>query len=600
MKLLKYYLFSWALLIIFNGCNKTETSEMSSPENTSNTSSSGKKVLLVMMDGVVGTELKQVAPTNISAYAGSAVFSYDAVNSYRNDSTANPYGWASVLTGVEASKHGVLNNFTTSNLTVYPSMVKRIRSLNPSAKLSAIATNQVLMDNLLSDADQKFTFPSNDMDAFTKAQEVLKNDNPDMTIVHFSAIDSAGTASSYSAAVNAYKNAIVRTDQYIGQLVNTIQSRSNYQNEEWLIVLVSNKGSNQRLIPAPGTAWNAFDDKMHNTFIMFYNPRFIPTQYNKPSGVVPYSGSSPLYTLGGAVNTATPTRAMAPDLNTVRFQQSGDYTIQFKINNPSNQTAVAPGILGTSMYRWGNPNSAVRDNIGGGFVVYFEGNFYALNLFRADGSRQAYIPGNNITDGAWHTIHIVFRSDAGTRYVYLYTDGKYVNRGAIGDGLLSSTNTSAKARFKIGFIEDVANPTSSTGTRTGVKITDVRIYNTALPETYMAQNYCKTYLSDGDAFNNQLLAYWPSDNVSVSESGPTYLRDRSGNGRDLVLENAPLANFSETSPNLCPTYTDFTYRSLMTSVDVSYQIYTWLGFSPNTKWALDGKVYLPKYIDVSN
>jgi hypothetical protein len=600
MKLMKFYWLSCLILVVAVSCNKTIQSDLNSPENAGAAPSSGKKVLFVMLDGLVGSELRQVAPVNINSFAGNSVYSFDAVNSYRNDSVGNAYGWSSLLTGVEAAKHKVTGGFQNNNLSVYPSLVSRIKSANPAIKVTAIATNAVLMDNLLSDAGDKFLFPSNDWSAFNKAKEILTGEGPDLTVVHFSGIDSAGQASSYTSTTELYRRAIVRADQYIGELVNIIKARPNYSNEDWLIVLSSNKGGNQRLIPPAGLAWNAFDDKMHNIFLMYYNPRFIPLQYIKPTGIIPYAGATPIYTLGGAVNTAAPTRAIAPDLNTVKFQQAGDYTIQFKINNPSNQAAVYPGILGTAMYRWGNPNSTVKDNIGGGFVVYFEGAFYAVNLFRADGTRQVYIPGNNITDGAWHTINLVFKTDGGTRYIYLYTDGKYVNRGAIGDGLLSSTNTSAKARFKVGFMEDVANATSSTGTRTGVKITDIRIYNTALPEAYLLQNYCKPYLNDGDTYNSQLMAYWPSDNVAVSESGPSYLRDLSGNGRDLILENTPVTNFSETSPNLCPTYTDFTYRSLMTSVDVSYQIYTWLGLMPETQWGLDGKVLLPKYIDVSN
>lgn len=587
-------------LTLFAGiwaCNKSGGDALTSPPNAKDSVLHGKKVLLVMVDGLVGSELEAIAPPNIANYTQNAIYSYDAINSYQNDSVSSAYGWASILTGVNVDKHQVTTgDFTGADLARYPSITSRLSIEKPQLKIALVATKQNLADRLLTGVTDKFVVADNDLGALEKAKEILKTGNPDFVITQFSSPDSAGSNGEYLAGNSSYRAAVMRVDAYIGALVNTLQSRPGFQNEDWMVVVASGKGSNTRYMPV-GSSWNAFDDKMHNTFIMYYNPRFVSKEYARPVGMIPYIGSMPTYTIGGSSSKTNPTRAIAPNAGTIQFDNTNntDYTIHFKFNNNGTGDSQWPSLITNGQYAY--------SPVGGGFTIYTEQGYgMSIEFFNASGGRAARILGPSVKDADWHTIDIVFKkTGASTRAAILYKDGVY--RGTqdsvnISSAVLSPVNLDA-AKFIIGFTKTNADG-SRVDAQRDIKVTDVRIYNTALPLSYLSQNYCKTTIDNADPYRANLMAFWPSDDVVKAISGTTYLRDRSGNGKDLILENAPVNVYSGTSGNLCPTINVFTYRSLMNTVDVSYQIYTWLGISPTTNWGLDGKALVPNYINVSN
>src|SRR5690606_24165636 len=347
MKLINKLYFSIITGLVLVACNKSSDTSLAAPENEDNVSRAGNKVLMDIVDGLVGTEVKSVAPANISAYTSSAVFSYDAINSYNNNNVTNAYGWSNILTGVDAPKHKVAGDFSTANFTDYPSVFTRLKTLRGSLSTVAIATNSTLHDNLLSDAGEKFVFANNDLQAFTKSTEVLQNQNPDLSVVQFGGVDSAGSVSAYSASNTIYKQAINRIDAYIGALTQTIKNRANYNKEEWLIIVASGKGSNTRYVPTGSDTWNAFDDKMHNTFMMFYNPRFIPAQYSRPTGIIPYQGNTPVYTVSGSTAQTT-TGGYIPNstiANKMDFGANSEFTVQCKVKIPTGSYSY-PSFMG--------------------------------------------------------------------------------------------------------------------------------------------------------------------------------------------------------------------------------------------------------------
>jgi hypothetical protein len=124
-------------------------------------------------------------------------------------------------------------------------------------------------------------------------------------------------------------------------------------------------------------------------------------------------------------------------------------------------------------------------------------------------------------------------------------------------------------------------------------VTDIKIYNTALPATFIANNFCRTSISDNNAYKANLLGYWPCTNLEEGK-----LADLSGKNNPFVLEgNYGTSPFSDASGVLCP---DPVYSVVPSSVDMPVQIYQWFGIIVPPAWSLDGKNWIPRYNDVTN
>jgi predicted AlkP superfamily pyrophosphatase or phosphodiesterase len=67
----------------------------------------------------------------------------------------------------------------------------------------------------------------------------LKNHAPDFTFIHLDDIDHAGHAVGFGVA---YGKAIQKVDAQIGQLLRVIKKRESSNNEEWLVMLVTDHG----------------------------------------------------------------------------------------------------------------------------------------------------------------------------------------------------------------------------------------------------------------------------------------------------------------------------------------------------------------------
>lgn len=587
-------------------CNKTADYSLNSPLNTTDTARAGNKVLLVIVDGLVGAEVRAASPVHLTSYVPNAIFSYDAINSYIDDSVSNAYGWTSLLTGVRAAKHQVTGDFDEGELDLYPPLISRMKQLKPALTTIGITTSQSLKDELLKDATQTYVFAQQDAQAFSKAKELLQSENPDLAVVQFSGVDSAGSATDYTAATPTYKQAINRIDAYIGSLVQTIQQRKNYDKEEWLVVVSSGKGSNTRYHPA-GTAWDAFSDKMHNTFIMLYNPRFVGRQIKKPTGVNPYVGQTYNVKSGNA-NIADRSALASLSYSNSIFGEEDEFTMQCKVRLPKSANGsygyISCGFLG---FRRSSDNNAA------GVTFTITGNRPALALRSGDGgSLISQVTGpTDVADDYWHTLTFVKRrSTSGTSYTGLF----YMDGNIIGEipGITASFNTESPlcvGMTKLSVPNPIANATygtqsSDSWATTVLRVTDIRIYNTALTDQYIQNNYCAVEIAASDPYYINLLGFWKGTEIAKDGSSFYYPNLAANDNTSLdILEAGADGNFveiNETSNKVCPQLSETTYKEMMNTVDVTYQIYSWLGMPPATSWGLDGKVYLPKYIDISN
>ncbi len=568
------FLGATVISMMMFSCNKDFVNTLKNAGSDSTVIGKGeRKTLLIIVDGAVGTEVRAAKPRNLSLLADFAIHSYDALADYNTTTgMSNAKGWSNILTGVKADKHQVTGtDFTGNNLAQYPSLIKHLKEKRPDWRTSAFVANKEVIDFLAADATEKNSFAGDDAAVKEAVKSELSSKNSAFVLAQFHKVDVAGTAGSYSVSDPGYKAAILKTDEYIGEILSALRGRPNYADENWLVIITSNKGSNVATDPA-GAIRNAYQDSRRNTFFFAFNPRFNSLNPTRPGTIIPYIGTSPLYDGNNAAS-----KAEALDGGTTYdFGAEGSYTISCKVKFKTGNYSY-PAFLGK------------RDGFGGGkpgWVFFLEGNLWQINIGQV-GQGNVQVKGQTVSDDKWHTLTAVIRQEGAKRMVYTYTDGVYSGNSA---DIAGKGNINSPAPLTVGFIKDSrgSNPV-------GYFVTDLRIYNEALTAEYIASNFCKINITPDDQYRNNLLGFWPATSVS----GTKKLTDFSGKGHDLTVDQLNSVSFTELSTQICPDISEEVYRTVPNSVDIANLVYLWYGIIVPDSWGLDGKIWVPTYSDIS-
>lgn len=125
-------------------------------------------------------------------------------------------------------------------------------------------------------------------------------------------------------------------------------------------------------------------------------------------------------------------------------------------------------------------------------------------------------------------------------------------------------------------------------------LTDIRIWNIALPNDVVAKYGCYVDLPSSHPNYNDLKGYW-----TVREGAGSTIIDHSPNGQNGVLEGSySWSSFSDLSNAICPTPTDSYYRGGLNVVDVPLQVYQWLNVNVDNSWQLDSKFWTTNYLNL--
>lgn len=571
-----------ALVVMIAGfvsCNKEfkNTLPELSAEDTAALNLGTRKALVILLDGAVGAEVRNLAPHNLTLLSDFSVYSYDALADYKStEPMTRERGWANILTGVNAVKHGVDQSSMAGNhFDMYPSIISRFSQLKPEWETAAFGASASFIDTLAADATQRQSFNGDDAAVKDAVISSLQNDNAVLTLAQFSLIDEAGQAGSYSSADEGYKNAILQADEYIGEILAALRGRENFESENWLVIIASGNGSAIADNPA-AAANNAYQDSRRNTLLFIYNPRFRSEGHLKPGTQIPYIGNAPLY----AGHDEDSYSQVLNDDGLFDFGDQGSYTIQCKVKIPSG-SYYYPAIIGK------------RESFGGGvpgWVFFLEGNLWQIN-FGQSGQGNTQVKGQPIMDDKWHTLTAVISQEGTDRMVYTYTDGVFSGNSA---NISGKGNINSPAPLTVGYI-----PGSRFGggyTPNDYFITDIRIYNEALPAEYIAVNYCAVNVPSDDPYFDNLLGYWPS----VSVTGDQELEDFSGNDHNMTVSQLNAVSFSDITNTVCPEINEEVYRIVPNSVDIANQLLGWYGILIPKDWKLDGKSWIPSFIDLEN
>ena len=217
-----------------------------------------KKVLLVGIDGcrpdaIAASQAKHL-PARIAAgtYSDRCDVPGDRA---KNADTASGPGWATILTGVWADRHGVVDNEVKKHtLKDCPHLFARVKTARPKAETAAFVTWPPLHDPLLAGADgvrlvldgDKKGYKEGDKQVADEAVKYLGDADPEVVFVYFGHVDSTGHGYGFHPKAPKYTNAIEEADAHLGRILEAIEKRPTRKREDWLVVVTTDHGGKGR------------------------------------------------------------------------------------------------------------------------------------------------------------------------------------------------------------------------------------------------------------------------------------------------------------------------------------------------------------------
>jgi hypothetical protein len=201
-----------------------------------------RKVLIFGLDGLRSDALQQATAPNLDQLIAGGFYTYD---SWCLGITVSGPSWSTIFTGVWYQKHGVTDNsYAGSQFNTYPYFTKRAKEVKPDLYAVEIVDWAPMSTQVYNDGyDQKIIRTTNDLPAMLSAAKVqLQNPNLDVLSLHPDNIDMTGHSSGFSPSNAAYMNAITQVDTWIGEVMTALKSRPTYNEEDWLVLIVTDHG----------------------------------------------------------------------------------------------------------------------------------------------------------------------------------------------------------------------------------------------------------------------------------------------------------------------------------------------------------------------
>jgi predicted AlkP superfamily pyrophosphatase or phosphodiesterase len=214
---------------------------------------SKKKVLIVGIDGCRADALLAAKAPNLHGLIRDGVLAEKTqvlANRPTGADTVSGPGWASILTGVWADKHGVRDNkFEGANFKEFPHFFRHLKQARPQAFTASYVTWEPIHQRMVTAADDsqamlkgKEPYREGDARGVQKALTLLKEGNPDALLVHLDNVDGTGHSKGFSPKVPEYLQAIEEVDAHIGRLLEALHKRPTYVREDWLIIVCTDHG----------------------------------------------------------------------------------------------------------------------------------------------------------------------------------------------------------------------------------------------------------------------------------------------------------------------------------------------------------------------
>ena len=543
------------------------------------------KVLWIVLDGASGSAVKQAnnsrKANTIRTMLNNSVYTFDGLAGTGEQMIDNTSGWANLMTGVT----------DTVEQETAPSVFSLAKKAGRSTALYA-STDDVYGKY---GADAEVKSVGDDEAVLQRTLTALKADSvADFSVVEFNGVMKAGKEHGFydktmQEATPEVIDAISQMDRYIAKIKAALEQRPKYGSEKWLVFVTSSFGGEENNVGE-----SVYEMKDRNTFSMIYNAGFKSNLLQKPSDdALKYSYFTPVYSGSGATKKATVNDASLFDFKynpdetaETPVKTNKSYTVQFMLYDITHSAEPGTTVLGKSLTR--NPSSANK----GWTVLMTKDRGYQTIAGKDD--TYDYRGYNQARDGSWHVITIVF--DLKNNNLKQYTDGKL--------GLDKDTALTLTQDFSVGDVAPLGIgliSRDSKTTRNDFCVTNLQIYDVALPADYIAKNYKKTHLDDlaqegKFEYWDNLIGYWPCDReedygkdvlYDYSKYGSVYGGINSGKS-DMTLEKPKWMVGSSNESNISPLLDVTYYQEVINNVDLVYQTFQWLQIPIETGWNWEG------------
>lgn len=544
-------------------------------EDTDNTIK--RKVLFISVDGLVGSEIKQAMPDNLSEMMAHSKYTFESLSDMN---TSDPATWATMMTGVDAETHHIISEsylpevdtndpHGTEELT--PTLFYMIKGQNSKLYTVAVTQSADLSNVLLMDAKETLT-ASNDEQVRDIVQEKLNKENPDLLVAQFTSVLTAGKGSSFSYSSAAYKEAVQQVDAYIGELKQAVEARDTYEKEDWLIIVTSNHGGT-------GNSYGGDSYEERNTFSLFYNKNFQSLELSP--ALINYTN---IYQTGSTEATMN-----GPLLNansTTEYNYDGtEMTIEFKLKkNVVYNWTGQPFIMGKTARRWSH-----ETGIAGWGIATQSNSLTFYYTFDSGGPAGEMMFNGSTSNLQWQHYALTIRRDGNDVVITAYVDGE----SPVVTTVTPASEAAAKmvasaAPFYLGVRR---SHNASALNREDLSISDLRIYNKALSQAQLRELACmvNTMEPTFESYGNLTADY----NLSGLVNGNT-IRNLVSGKPDMTTQNSNPLYFG-TNTISTPCNSNDNSNVLVNSIDLIPTMLYWLQLDVKDDWGLKGYNFLQKF-----
>ena len=203
-------------------------------------SQSKKKVLLIGIDGLQFEQIGKTKTPNFDKFTIKKGFNGGLLGTPSQQVTSSGPSWITILTGVWTDQHKITSN-AISQISKAKSVFSFIKSSNPKLSTVSISTWKNINLLLYKDMyDVSFSTQGGGDDYSTNvAVSQIKQHAPDFIFIHLDDIDYAGHDEGFG---NKYTKTVEQIDARIGKLLGAVHFREKNNQEEWLILLVTDHG----------------------------------------------------------------------------------------------------------------------------------------------------------------------------------------------------------------------------------------------------------------------------------------------------------------------------------------------------------------------
>jgi len=436
------------------------------------------------------------------------------------------------------------NDFTNNNYAEYPSFFKRLNENNSDWHTVSICHWGPINDFIIQDeADFKLNVGS-DQEVADQAASYISVNDPDAIFLHFDDTDIVGHSTGFSPNSSEYIAVIETIDAQIGTVLQAIEQRPTYEEEDWLIIVTTDHGG-------LGTSHGGTSIEERDVFIIASGNE-VPTELVLKDSMV--FVEDVFNCLGDSIELVFDGEndmvQVAPN-SIFDFGANQDFTVECRV-----RTSISADVAIVGNKDW-------NTGLNKGFVFSFEfpsGPAWKVNI--GDGNNRADLDtGGEIADNEWHTLSVSFDRDG---FMKLFEDGILLDSADI-SGIGDITTNEG-----LFFGTDINGNFDYSGS-----IAEVRVWNGLLNNQTIADWTCAAIDATHPNFA-QLLGYW-----KMNEGfGTTEILDHSNNGN-----NAPIVDAIWDLPDSTVVYN---YDNTPRQVDIVPTIFNHLCINIDEGWDLEG------------